>query len=143
MRLCLAEAAAAGAAGEVPVGALVVRSGTVLARAGNRTIADRDPTAHAEIVALRAAALAAGNHRLPEVEVFVTVEPCMMCVGALIQARVRSVVFGCADPKAGFLGSVADYTSFPRLNHRFAVRGGVCAAAAAELLQDFFRQRRG
>lgn len=143
MRLSLVEAAAAAAAGEVPIGAVVVRDGQVLARAGNRTIVDCDPTAHAEIIALRRAAAAAGNHRLPGADVYVTVEPCMMCVGALIQARVRTVIFACADAKAGFLGSVANGCGFPQLNHRFAVRSGVAAVAAAELLREFFRHRRG
>lgn len=142
MRICLEEAEHAGAGGEVPIGALVVRDGVVLGQAGNRSITACDPTAHAEIVALRIAAIAARNHRLTGADVFATVEPCMMCVGALLQARVRRIVFGCRDPKAGFLGSVADFSSEPRLNHRLVVRGGVCGDAAAELLREFFRRRR-
>jgi tRNA(adenine34) deaminase len=142
MRICLREAEQAGARGEVPIGALVVRAGVVLARAGNRSTTARDPTAHAEIVALREAAIAADNYRLPGAEVFATVEPCMMCVGALLQARVHRVVFGCPDPKGGFLGSVADYSAEPLLNHRLVVRGGVCGEAAARLLREFFRERR-
>src|SRR5690606_27958228 len=124
------EAEKAGAGGEVPIGALIARDGIILGRAGNSSITDSDPTAHAEVVALRAACAAAGNYRLPGAELFVTVEPCMMCVGAVIQARLARVVFGCADVKAGFLGSIADYSQEARLNHRFAVRGGVCAKAA-------------
>ena len=142
MNLALAEAARAAAAGEVPVGAVVVLGGTVVARGANRPIAAVDPTAHAEIVALRAACAAVGNYRLLGAEMFVTVEPCLMCVGALLQARVARVVFGCADAKGGFLGTLGDYSNDPRLNHGFAVRGGVRAAAAAELLREFFRSRR-
>jgi len=142
MRICLEEAERAGVGGEVPIGALVVRDGVVLGQAGNRSITACDPTAHAEIVALRIAAIAAHNHRLTGADVFATVEPCMMCVGALLQARVRRIVFGCRDPKAGFLGSVADFSNEPRLNHRLVVLGGVCSDEAAELLRQFFRRRR-
>lgn len=142
MRIALAEAEKAAAAGEVPIGALVVRDGIILARAGNSSIIECDPTAHAEIVALRAACATAENYRLPGAELFVTVEPCMMCVGAVIQARLARVVFGCADAKAGFLGSIADYSQESRLNHRFTVRGGVSAEATSAILQDFFRRRR-
>jgi tRNA(adenine34) deaminase len=143
MRECLREAAAAEKAGEVPVGAVVVHAGRIIGRGRNSPIVLHDPSAHAEIVALRAAGRAFGNYRLIDAELFVTVEPCVMCVGAIIQARLRRVVFGCADAKAGALGSVLDLANHPALNHRFAVQGGVCAAEARELLQRFFRSRRG
>jgi len=142
MRICLAEAAAAARAGEVPIGAVVARDGAVVATGRNSAIRLDDPSAHAEIVALRAAARREGNYRLAGAELFVTVEPCLMCVGAILQARLRRVVFGCADPKAGALGSIADFSHDRRLNHRFAVERGVCEKQARELLQDFFRQRR-
>jgi tRNA(adenine34) deaminase len=142
MRICLELARRAGERGEVPVGALVVRAGEVVAEGSNRPIGDSDPTGHAEIVALRAAARSVDNYRLPDCELFVTVEPCMMCVGAIVQARISRVVFGCYDAKAGFAGSLADYSDDARLNHRFAVRGGVLEAEASELLRAFFRSRR-
>jgi tRNA(adenine34) deaminase len=142
MAACLEEARAAAARGEVPVGALVVRDDAVLGRAGNQTIGDCDPTAHAEIVALRHACRVAGNYRLPGAALYVTLEPCLMCVGALLQARVERIVFASADPKGGALGSVADFSCHPALNHRFTVRSGVGASAAAELLREFFRARR-
>lgn len=142
MREALAEAGAAERAGEVPVGAVVVSAGRVVGRGGNASIEACDPTAHAEIVALRAASSNLGNHRLAGAEMFVTVEPCLMCVGAVLQARLSRVVFGCADPKAGALGSIADFSGHPALNHRFAVRGGVCEGEARVLLQRFFRARR-
>jgi tRNA(adenine34) deaminase len=143
MRLCLAEAEAAAAAGEVPVGAIVVRDGEVVGVGRNSSIALSDPSAHAEIMALRAAGAKLGNYRLADTELFVTVEPCLMCAGALLQARVRRVVFGCRDPKAGALGSVTDFSDHPALNHRFAVVEGVCDDEARTLLQQFFRLRRG
>ena len=143
MRESLREAAAAERAGEVPVGAVIVRAGEIIGRGRNQPIARSDPSAHAEIIALRAAGTAIGNYRLVDAELFVTVEPCTMCVGAIIQARLQRVVFGCADPKAGALGGVLDLSQHPRLNHRFAVRGGVCEAEARALLQRFFRSRRG
>ena len=142
MRECLREAEAAERAGEVPVGALVVCEGRILARAHNASIATNDPSAHAEILALRAAGAALGNYRLTDAELFVSVEPCLMCVGAIIQARLQRVVFGCADPKAGALGGCFDFSRHPDLNHRFAVRRGVCETEARELLQRFFRARR-
>lgn len=142
MRECLDEAAAAERAGEVPVGAVVVRDGEIIGRGRNASIATHDPSAHAEIVALRAAGAAAGNYRLVDAELFVSVEPCVMCVGAVIQARLRRVVFGCADAKAGALGGRLDCSRHPGLNHRFAVQGGVCEGQARELLQRFFRRRR-
>ena len=143
MRECLAEALAAERAGEVPVGAIVVRAGTVIGRGRNMPIAANDPSAHAEIVALRAAAAAIGNYRLADADLFVTVEPCLMCVGAIMHARIRRVVYGCADAKAGALGGLLDVTREAAFNHRFAVRAGVCEAEARELLQRFFRARRG
>lgn len=143
MRECLLEAAAAAAQGEVPVGAIVVCNGIVIARGRNQPIASHDPTAHAEIVALRAAAALIGNYRLVDAELFVTVEPCLMCAGAIVHSRVRRVVFGCRDPKAGALGGWCDVTAQAGLNHRFAVVAGVCAAEARALLQQFFQARRG
>ncbi len=142
MRLCLEEARRAGELGEVPIGAVVVLGDRIAGRGGNRTLADRDPAGHAEIVALRAAAAASANHRLAGAVLFTTVEPCLMCVGAALQARVARVVYGCADEKGGFLGSLGDYSDDPRLNHRFTVRAGVCAGEAAALLREFFRDRR-
>jgi len=142
MRECLREAAAAEQAGEVPVGAVVVRAGEIVGRGRNAPIARHDPSAHAEIVALRAACATLGNYRLVDGELFVTVEPCLMCVGAIVQARLQRVVFGCADPKAGALGGLLDLSHQPGLNHHFAVRGGVCEAEARALLQRFFRARR-
>jgi tRNA(adenine34) deaminase len=138
----LREAEAAGARGEVPVGAAVVREGRLLARAGNASVAAADPTAHAEVLALRAAARAVGSYRLPGAILYVTVEPCLMCIGAALHARVGWLVYGCADPKAGAAGSLFDLTADPRLNHRIAVRSGVEEAACRRLLQDFFRARR-
>jgi tRNA(adenine34) deaminase len=138
----LVEAVRARDTGEVPVGAVVVVSGEVVARGHNETIAACDPTAHAEIVALRAAAKAVGAHRLPEAEVWVTLEPCAMCVGALLQARVRRLVFGCRDPKAGAVVSLYELASDRRLNHRIPFAEGPGAAEARRLLQEFFRERR-
>src|SRR5262245_36057479 len=133
----------AGIRGEVPVGAVVVRDGCELAAAGNAPIAASDPTAHAEILALREAAQREGNYRLPDAVLYVTLEPCAMCIGAALNARVARLVFGCRDPKAGAAGSVVDLTGEPRFNHRIACTGGVRGDAAAALLQDFFRARRG
>lgn len=142
MHRALAEAERAGAAGEVPIGAVVVRDGVVLGAAGNAPIATVDPTAHAEVLALRAAARAVGNYRLPGATLYVTVEPCAMCVGAALQARIAVLVFGCADPKAGAAGSLYDLTQDARLNHRITVVSGVEAARSRELLQRFFAARR-
>jgi tRNA(adenine34) deaminase len=143
MAAALAEAQAAHAAGEVPVGAVVVREGTVLARAGNRTIRDQDPTAHAEAIAIRAAAATLGSWRLEECTLYVTLEPCAMCAGAIVLSRIERVVFGAWDEKAGMAGSVADLLRHPRLNHRPEVLGGVSATQSSELLTRFFRTRRG
>jgi len=135
-------ARAASRRGEVPVGAVVVRDGLLLAGGGNRTIVARDPTGHAEIVALRRAARRAGNHRLTGSTLYVTLEPCLMCVGAMIHARISTLVFGASDPKVGAISSFAGRSLPAGLNHRFATRGGVRAPECAALLRDFFRSRR-
>ena len=132
----------AAGAGEVPVGALVVRDGIAIARAGNRTVRDQDPTAHAEVLALREAAAALGSWRLTDCVLYVTLEPCAMCAGASVLARVKGVVFGAWDDKAGMAGSVADLLRHPALNHRPQVRGGVCAAQCGALLRELFATRR-
>ena len=142
MEEAIREAAAAGARGEVPIGAVVVADDRVLARAGNASIAEHDPTAHAEVRALRAAARVAGNHRLPATTLYVTVEPCVMCMGAALHARVAHLVYGCADPKGGAAGSLFDLSGDRRLNHRIAVTAGVSEDACRALLQEFFRTRR-
>ena len=142
MRCCLGQAELASRAGEVPVGAAVVRDAELLAVGRNSSIALHDPTAHAEVVALRAAAAKVGNYRIADSVLYVTVEPCILCVGAALQARVSRIVFGCRDPKGGALGSIADFTNHPALNHRFEVTAGVCEAEAKRLLQEFFQERR-
>ncbi|WP_421955327.1 tRNA adenosine(34) deaminase TadA [Polaromonas sp.] len=142
MELALAEARAAAAAGEVPVGAVVVRQGEVIATGRNAPVDGHDPTAHAEIVALRAAASALGNYRLDDCELYVTLEPCAMCSGAMLHARLKRVVFGALDPKTGAAGSVVDLFAQPQLNHQTELEGGVMAEESAALLQEFFRQRR-
>jgi tRNA(adenine34) deaminase len=142
MRQALAQAHEAAAHGEVPVGAVVVYQGRVIASGRNAGIATHDPTAHAEIVALRAAAQVLGNYRLDGCELFVTLEPCAMCSGAMLHARLRRVVFGATDPKTGAAGSVLNLFSETRLNHQTAVQGGVLALECAQVLADFFRQRR-
>ena len=128
--------------GEVPVGAVIVCNGRVLARGWNRNLADNDPTAHAEIVALREAGAIVGNHRLEECDLFATIEPCAMCAGALVHARIKRLIYGADDPKAGAVHSVMQVLNHPQLNHRMNVQGGVLAARSAELLQTFFRERR-
>ncbi len=142
MTAALREAEEAAVAGEIPVGAVVVQGGEVIATAQNRTIRDHDPSGHAEIVALRAACQARANHRLTDTTLYVTLEPCAMCVGALVQARIARLVFGAYDPKAGAVGSAIDLTDSPALNHRFEVLGGVLADECGKVLQDFFRARR-
>src|ERR1700683_958413 len=127
MEMALAEAQVAAGRGEVPVGAVIVAENHIIGRAGNRTITDCDPTAHAEIVALRAAAAAVGNYRLLECELYVTLEPCAMCAGAMIHARLERLVYGAADPKAGAAGSVLEVLNHPRLNHKMPVTAGVLA----------------
>ncbi len=128
--------------GEVPVGAVLIRDGQVVGEGWNRPISDCDPTAHAEIIALRQAAVATGNYRLPNTTLYVTLEPCAMCAGALIHARVARVVFGASDPKGGAAGSVFDVLGTDRLNHRVMVEGGLLAAECGELLRSFFRRKR-
>ncbi len=129
-------------AGEVPVGAVVVCNGEIVGRGWNRNITDSDPTAHAEIVALREAGAAVGNHRLGECELFATIEPCAMCAGALVHARIKRLIYGADDPKAGAVQTVMQVLNHPQLNHRTEVRGGVLAGRCAELLQMFFKSRR-
>jgi tRNA(adenine34) deaminase len=129
-------------AGEVPVGAVVVCDGKIMGRGGNRNLGDSDPTAHAEIVAMREAGAAIGNHRLEGCELFATIEPCAMCAGALIHARLKRLVYGADDPKAGAICSVIQVLNHPSLNHRMEVRGGVLAGRCAEMVQAFFRRRR-
>ena len=142
MRLALDLAAQAAAAGEVPVGAVVVLSGIVVGRGYNQPISGTDPSAHAEIMALRDAGRTLGNYRLPGCDLYVTLEPCVMCSGAIMHARIRRVVFGAGDPKTGACGGVVDLFSEPRLNHHATVTGGVMADEAVTLLQDFFASRR-
>ncbi len=142
LQLALEEAIAAGQAGEVPVGAVLVHQGEVLARAQNRVVRDSDPTAHAEVVALRAAGRALGNYRLNGCSLFVTLEPCSMCAGALVHARVDRVVYATADPKAGAAGSVLTVINHPRLNHQMQLDSGLLAEESSELLKAFFRERR-
>ena len=141
MKAALREAGKAAATGEVPVGAVVVRDGRIVARGHNKPIESSDPTAHAEIVALRKAARKAGNYRLPDCDLYVTVEPCAMCLGALVQARVQRLVFGALDPKAGAVSSIMTFP-FEQANHRPEIVGGILADECAKLLRDFFRARR-
>jgi len=142
MRLALAQAQLAGTAGEVPVGAVVVLGGAVAGRGYNHPIATSDPTAHAEVLALRDAARAVGNYRLTGGTLYVTVEPCLMCVGAIVHARLTRVVYGVSDPKGGAVRSVLEVSSLA-LNHRFETVEGVLADECREVLQTFFRDRRG
>jgi tRNA(adenine34) deaminase len=142
MEAALAEARLAAEAGEVPIGAVVVREGAIVARGQNRALRDLDPTAHAEIVAMRAAAAALGNYRLPGCTLYVTLEPCAMCAGAMIHARLARLVFATADPKAGAAGSVLSVLNHPQLNHQMLVEQGILGDEAAELLRCFFRERR-
>ncbi len=142
LQLALEEAIAAGQAGEVPVGAVLVHQGAVVASAQNRVLRDSDPTAHAEVLALRAGGLAMGNYRLNGCSLFVTLEPCSMCAGALVHARVDRVVYATADPKAGAAGSVLTVINHPRLNHQMQLDSGLLAEESSELLKSFFRERR-
>jgi tRNA(adenine34) deaminase len=128
--------------GEVPAGAIVVCDGKIVGRGWNRNLTDCDPTAHAEIVALREAGKNVGNHRLGDCELFATIEPCAMCAGALVHARLKTLVYGADDPKAGAVHSILQVLNHPGLNHRMEVRSGVLAGKCAELLQEFFRSRR-
>ena len=142
MRLALDQAQNAWLVGEVPVGAVILRAGQVIATGYNRPITEHDPTAHAEIVALRHAAQLLGNYRLPECELFVTLEPCAMCAMALLHARFKRVVFGARDPKTGAAGSVLNVFELPQLNHHTELAGGVLAEPCGKVLQDFFAERR-
>ena len=142
MEEALREAQRAQAQGEVPVGAVIVHAGKVLARGSNRNLSDSDPTAHAEIVTLREAARQIGNQRLEDCEMFVTLEPCAMCAGAMVHARLRRLVYGAADPKAGAVRSVLKVLNHHRLNHKMKVKAGVLAGRCGELLRGFFRLRR-
>src|SRR5207248_9081737 len=142
MEEALRLATQAEAAGEVPVGAIVVCDEKIVGRGFNRNRSDNDPTAHAELIALRQAGLALANHRLEGCTMFATIEPCAMCAGALVHARLRRLVYGADDPKAGAVQSVMRVLNHPQLNHRVDVRRGALASRSAELLQEFFRQRR-
>jgi len=142
MDLALAEARAAGARGEVPVGCVVVRDGVVVGRAGNRTLADHDPTAHAELVAIRQAAAALGSERLGECDLYVTLEPCAMCAGAIAFARVRRLYYGAPDPKGGAVDNGVKFFASPACHHRPEIYGGMAEAEASALLKGFFQERR-
>ena len=142
MQEALAEARVSADAGEVPIGAVIVHDGKILARSGNGTIRDNDPTAHAEIMVLREAARLLGNYRLPGTTLYVTIEPCSMCAGAMIQARVPRLVYGADDPKGGAVRSCFEILSHPRLNHQVEITSGILDAEAAALLQSFFAARR-
>ena len=142
MQAALVEAEKGGDSGEVPVGAVVILGDEIIGSAHNTTITANDPSGHAEIVALRAAANAKGNHRLPGATLYVTLEPCAMCMGAIAQARISRLVFGAYDPKAGAAGSVIDLTDSKALNHRFEVNGGVLEDECGELLKEFFASKR-
>jgi tRNA(adenine34) deaminase len=142
MEAALAEARLAAEAGEVPIGAVVVRAGEIVARGQNSVIRTNDPAAHAEIVALRAAAQAIGNYRLNGCRLYVTLEPCAMCAGAMIHARIDRLVYAAADPKAGACGSVLEVVNHPRLNHQIVVEQGILGDESSELLRWFFRERR-
>ena len=142
MAVAIAEARAAELAGEVPVGAIVVRHGEIIGIGNNRALRDSDPTSHAEIVALRAAGKALGNYRLEQCTLYTTLEPCAMCAGAIIHARIARLVYAASDPKAGACGSVLDVIHHPRLNHRVVVDSGLLAEQCGTMLTEFFRGRR-
>jgi tRNA(adenine34) deaminase len=142
MQAALEEARFAAEAGEVPIGAVIVHDEKILARAGNRTIRDNDPTAHAEIIVLREAARLLGNYRLADTTLYVTLEPCSMCAGAMIQARVPTLVYGADEPKSGGVHSCFEILNSPRLNHQVEVISGILAAEAAAVMQSFFAARR-
>lgn len=143
MEEALREAQRAQALGEVPVGAVIVCDGKIVGRGGNRNLTDSDPTAHAEIVALRQAAQALGNHRLPQCEMYATIEPCPMCAGALVHARLKCLIYGADDPKAGAVRSTMQVLNHSALNHQMEVRAGVLGARCMEMVQGFFREKRG
>lgn len=142
MERALAEAADAQSAGEVPVGCVIVKAGELVATGQNRNLRDNDPSAHAEIVALRAAGTKLGNHRLEGCEIYVIIEPCAMCAGAMVHARLKRLVYGAADPKAGAVDSVMNVLNHPQLNHQMEVTGGVLGEQCSQLLRDFFRAKR-
>jgi tRNA(adenine34) deaminase len=142
MQQALEQAGLAALAGEVPVGAVIVRNGEVIARAFNKPITNHDPSAHAEMLALRQAALSAENYRLPDTTMYVTLEPCTMCAGAMLHARIDRIVYGAADPKTGAAGSVLDVFSSKQINHQTVIEGGVMAQECGQLLRDFFKERR-
>ena len=142
MKAALDEARAAASQGEVPIGAVVVVQGSIVGRSGNRTISDCDPTAHAELVALRQAAKAVGNYRLLDAALYVTIEPCAMCAGAMVHARIARLIYGADDPKGGAVRTCFSILDHPQLNHRVDVTAGVCTEEAAALLKDFFAARR-
>jgi len=142
MDLALSEARTAAAAGEVPIGCVVVRAGDVIARAGNRTLRDKDPTGHAELVAIRQAAASIGSERLPDCDLYVTLEPCTMCAAAISFARIRRLYYGAADPKGGAVESGVRFFSLPACHHRPEVYGGIADVEAAALLREFFAARR-
>lgn len=142
MQAALEQAQLAARAGEAPVGAVLVSAGEVIAAGHNRTLADHDPSGHAEIVVLRAGGQSIGNHRLTDATLYVTLEPCAMCVGAIVQARIARVVFAAYDQKAGALGSAIDLSDSAAFNHRFEVQGGLLADESAKILQQFFAARR-
>jgi len=142
MQEALAEARSAAAAGEVPIGAILVHDGKILARSGNRTIRSNDPTAHAEIIVLREAARVLGNYRLADTTLYVTIEPCSMCAGAVVQARVPRLVYGADDPKGSAVRSCFEILSNTRLNHQVEITAGILAPEAAAILQSFFAARR-
>ena len=142
MERALAEAAAAQADGEVPVGSVIVKTGELIATGQNRNLRDHDPSAHAEIVALRAAGTSLGNHRLEGCELYVTIEPCAMCAGAMVHGRLKRLVYGAVDPKAGAVHSVMNVLNHPRLNHQMEITGGVLGDQCSQLLREFFRARR-
>jgi len=142
MEQALEQAQYAALAGEVPVGAVIVRNGEVISKAFNQPITNHDPSAHAEMLALRQAALAAENYRLPGTTLYVTLEPCIMCAGAILHARVDRIVYGAADPKTGAAGSVLDVFSSKQINHQTVIEGGMMAQECGQLLRDFFKERR-
>jgi tRNA(adenine34) deaminase len=142
MQRALAEAAAAQAAGEVPVGCVIVKAEELVALGQNRNLRDNDPSAHAEIVALRAAGRKLGNHRLEGCEMYVIIEPCAMCAGGMVHARLKRLVYGAPDPKAGAVDSVMNVLNHPRLNHRVEVTGGVLSDRCSQMLRDFFQMKR-
>jgi tRNA(adenine34) deaminase len=142
MEMAIEEARAAGGRGEVPVGCVVVRDGAVLAHAGNRTVGDRDPTAHAELVAIRHAAAALGSERLEDCDLYVTLEPCAMCAGAIAFARIRRLYYGAADTKGGAVDNGVKFFASPTCHHRPEVYGGLAEAEASALLKEFFKERR-